>query len=220
MDRKGVPPKLPPRNSTTSTTRPPPPNLPPRAPNTRPALVPYSDPPPPYEAAYEVEDDDPPILVWEDGPITLEDQEEAELQHGDKTRAHGASSDVVPDVPSGEDQETPSWEAQEPPAWESHGPRSLSTQSLVPTKSVVQGERRKLLLIYIHGFMGNETSFQSFPAHVHSLVSSLVKDSHVVYTKLYPRYKQKGDMSFARDDFSKWYALRYVWKHFLDADIM
>src|SRR5438045_5011817 len=49
--------------------------------------------------------------------------------------------------------------------WRSQDPRSSSTQSLIPSESGRDG-RRKLLLIYIHGFLGNETSFRSFPAHV------------------------------------------------------
>lgn len=83
-------------------------------------------------------------------------------------------------------------------------PRSSSTQSLVPSKSTDRAGRRKLLLIYIHGFMGDETSFQSFPAHVHSLVAALVAETHVVHTKIYPRYLSKKNIMFARDDFSRW----------------
>ncbi|TID24375.1 40S ribosomal protein [Venturia nashicola] len=82
-------------------------------------------------------------------------------------------------------------------------PRSSSTQSLVP----VEGERydrRTLLLVYIHGFMGNETSFQSFPAHVHNLLSITLAESHVVHTKLYPRYKSRRTISQVSEDFSRW----------------
>lgn len=59
-------------------------------------------------------------------------------------------------------------------------------------------------MIYIHGFMGNETSFRSFPAHVHRLLTVLLAETHVVHTKIYPRYRSKRNISFARDDFSKW----------------
>ncbi|KAI4715533.1 hypothetical protein E4T48_08276 [Aureobasidium sp. EXF-10727] len=83
-------------------------------------------------------------------------------------------------------------------------PRSRSTQSLLPSPSDEQGDRRKLLLVYIHGFMGNETSFQSFPAHVHSLVAALLAETHTVHTKIYPRYRSKKKIDFARDDFSRW----------------
>lgn len=83
-------------------------------------------------------------------------------------------------------------------------PRSRSTESLVPTRSNEDTDRRKLLLVYIHGFMGDETSFQSFPAHVHHLLAALVAESHTVHTKVYPRYRSKKNIKFARDDFSRW----------------
>lgn len=50
------------------------------------------------------------------------------------------------------------------PGLEHNDPRSSSQQSLVPEPGDQSG-RRTLLLIYIHGFMGDETSFRSFPAH-------------------------------------------------------
>lgn len=87
-------------------------------------------------------------------------------------------------------------------SWSSQDPRSSSTQSLVPAESL--GEKRTLLLIYIHGFLGTETTFQSFPAHVHNLVTVILADTHVVHTKIYPRYKSKNAIEYARDDFSKW----------------
>lgn len=83
-------------------------------------------------------------------------------------------------------------------------PRTSSTQSLVPTKSGQHSDKRRLLLIYVHGFMGDETSFQSFPAHVHHLVSALIAETHVVHTKIYPKYRSKKNIQFARDDFSRW----------------
>ncbi|KAK3723438.1 hypothetical protein LTR37_001690 [Vermiconidia calcicola] len=88
--------------------------------------------------------------------------------------------------------------------WSSQDRRTSSTQSLVPSETNVQNERRKLLLVYIHGFMGNETSFRSFPAHVHNLLTVLLKETHVVHTKVYPRYRSKNKMMFARDGLSQW----------------
>jgi hypothetical protein len=81
-------------------------------------------------------------------------------------------------------------------------PRSSSQQSLAPATD--RNARRKLLLVYIHGFMGNETSFRSFPAHVHNLLVILLSETHVVHTKIYPRYRSRGKITIARDDFSKW----------------
>ncbi|KAF1936499.1 hypothetical protein EJ02DRAFT_448022 [Clathrospora elynae] len=88
----------------------------------------------------------------------------------------------------------------------SQDPRSSSTQSLVPDPALEDTGRRRLLLVYIHGFMGNETSFRSFPAHVHNLVTITLADSHVVHTKLYPRYKSRDSLEIARDNFSTWLA--------------
>ncbi|KAJ5697382.1 hypothetical protein N7488_011066 [Penicillium malachiteum] len=66
--------------------------------------------------------------------------------------------------------------------------------------------KRRLLLIYIHGFQGSETSFQELPSHVHDLVSNLLSESHLVYTRIYPRYKSQGELQTAVDQFSAWLA--------------
>ncbi|KAI5924811.1 hypothetical protein F4810DRAFT_663461 [Camillea tinctor] len=88
-----------------------------------------------------------------------------------------------------------------------HDPRSSSTQSLVPSLPEYEGvERRKLLIIYIHGFMGNETSFQSFPAHVHKYLKLALSDTHVIHSKIYPKYKTYKAIEVARDNFSRWLA--------------
>ncbi|KAF2125873.1 hypothetical protein P153DRAFT_378684 [Dothidotthia symphoricarpi CBS 119687] len=91
-------------------------------------------------------------------------------------------------------------------AMSSGDPRSSSTQSLVPDPSSNNAGRRRLLLVYIHGFMGNETSFRSFPAHVHNLVTITLAETHVVHTKLYPRYRSRNSLEIARDRFSQWLA--------------
>ncbi|KAI1121939.1 hypothetical protein F5Y10DRAFT_255209 [Nemania abortiva] len=84
-------------------------------------------------------------------------------------------------------------------------PRTSSTQSLTPSLPEYEEiERRKLLVIYIHGFMGNDTSFQSFPAHVHKYLKLALSDSHVVHSKIYPRYKTYKSIDVARDNFSTW----------------
>ncbi|KAI9703589.1 MAG: hypothetical protein M1836_007359 [Candelina mexicana] len=89
--------------------------------------------------------------------------------------------------------------------WFSQDPRSSSTHSLVPSESA-QVDKRTLLLIYIHGFLGNESSFQSFPAHVHNLLTITLADTHAVHTKIYPQYKSRKAIEFARDAFSEWLA--------------
>ncbi|KAI0600383.1 hypothetical protein F4775DRAFT_545606 [Biscogniauxia sp. FL1348] len=88
-----------------------------------------------------------------------------------------------------------------------HDPRSSSTQSLVPSlPDYEEVERRTLLVVYIHGFMGNDTSFQSFPAHVHKYLKLALSDTHVIHSKIYPRYKTYKAIEVARDNFSRWLA--------------
>lgn len=102
-------------------------------------------------------------------------------------------------------------------AWLAPDPRSSSTQSLLPvypsetslqkTPQTPAGDhlgRRKLLIIYLHGFLGNDQSFRSFPAHVHALLTNLLADSHVIHSKIYPRYKTYRAVDVARDNFSEW----------------
>ncbi|KFY46230.1 hypothetical protein V495_02600, partial [Pseudogymnoascus sp. VKM F-4514 (FW-929)] len=83
-----------------------------------------------------------------------------------------------------------------------HDPRTSPMESISPSE--LREGQRTLLLIYIHGFMGNETSFQSLPAHVHNILSVALAESHVVHTKIYPRYKSRNSIEFARDNFSEW----------------
>lgn len=52
--------------------------------------------------------------------------------------------------------------------------------------------------------MGTETSFKSFPAHVHNILTITLAETHVVHSKVYPRYQSRKNISFARDDFSNW----------------
>lgn len=84
---------------------------------------------------------------------------------------------------------------------------SLSGLSLPRARDRPEDTRRRLLLIYIHGFMGSEASFHDLPAHIHDLLTSLLSDSHVVYTRIYPRYKSYGESGIqtAVDQFSAWY---------------
>lgn len=86
-------------------------------------------------------------------------------------------------------------------------PRSSSTQSLLPSPFENEDSgRRKLLVIYIHGFMGNDASFQSFPAHVHKYLKLALSETHTVHSKIYPRYKTYKALDVARDNFSRWLA--------------
>lgn len=85
--------------------------------------------------------------------------------------------------------------------------RSLSSLEL-PRPDKPHGtdpNKRRLLLIYIHGFMGSEASFHDLPAHVHDLLTCLLRDSHEVFTRIYPRYKSHGELQTAVNQFSAWY---------------
>ncbi|KAF4548831.1 Hypothetical protein D9617_25g061610 [Elsinoe fawcettii] len=125
---------------------------------------------------------------------------------------------VPPRHPSGQDNNAgqeapPPYSSFQPDTFEKHALdilfagkdlRRRSTDSLRPPGPEEQRERRRLLLIYIHGFQGNERSFRSFPAHVHNVVAMLLSDSHVVHSKIYPRYRSRKHITIARDDFSRW----------------
>ncbi|KAK3373692.1 hypothetical protein B0T24DRAFT_624207 [Lasiosphaeria ovina] len=87
------------------------------------------------------------------------------------------------------------------PRWRSLDPRSSSTQSLAPSE---REQRRTLLIIYVHGFMGDDSSFRSFPAHVHSFLKGVLADTHVIHSKIYPRYKTYKAIDVATDNFSTW----------------
>ncbi|KAL4888665.1 hypothetical protein BDV59DRAFT_188118 [Aspergillus ambiguus] len=80
---------------------------------------------------------------------------------------------------------------------------SLSSLSL-PLPCGQGTNKRRLLLVYIHGFMGSEASFHNLPAHVHNLLTGLLSDSHAVYTRIYPRYKSHGEIQTAAEQFSAW----------------
>ncbi|KAJ5826632.1 hypothetical protein N7447_003395 [Penicillium robsamsonii] len=79
-----------------------------------------------------------------------------------------------------------------------------SHSSLSLPRPGYQTEKRRLLLIYIHGFMGSEASFHDLPLHVHDLLTGSLTESHVVYTRMYPRYKSQGEIQTAVDQFSTW----------------
>ncbi|KAE8145114.1 hypothetical protein BDV25DRAFT_77242 [Aspergillus avenaceus] len=83
---------------------------------------------------------------------------------------------------------------------------STSSLSLTSSHRVNTEGKRRLLLIYIHGFIGSEESFYNFPKHVHNLLSIALSETHIVYTKIYPRYKTRGPVHITRDNFSQWLA--------------
>ncbi|KAL5604125.1 hypothetical protein BROUX41_002114 [Berkeleyomyces rouxiae] len=72
--------------------------------------------------------------------------------------------------------------------------------------SASASHRRRLLIVYIHGFYGNDESFRAFPEHVHNHLRQLLRETHIVYSKIYPRYKTYRAIEVGRDIFSTWLA--------------
>lgn len=54
--------------------------------------------------------------------------------------------------------------------------------------------------------MGNDSSFRSFPAHVHNHLKEALAETHVIHTKIYPRYKTYKSIDVACENFSRWLA--------------
>ena len=142
---------------------------------------------------------------------TLPSQQQASEREGSPPPGYAPPlppRDTIHLRPQSSASETSSYSEHTKPGpylWTKNDPRATSTDSLLPQQA--SGSRRTLLLIYIHGFLGDETTFRSFPAHLHGLVTHLVSDSHVVHTKIYPKYKSRRAIDFARDDFSNWLAV-------------
>jgi hypothetical protein len=82
---------------------------------------------------------------------------------------------------------------------------SLSHLEELPTLPANTVDRRNLLIVYIHGFMGDETSFKAFPKHVHEVATKYLESSHVVHSKIYPRYKTRKAVDSVAKEFSDWY---------------
>ena len=64
--------------------------------------------------------------------------------------------------------------------------------------------KRKLLLIYIHGFCGSEQSFGQLPLHVHDSVRQGLPETHALYSMIYPQYETRHAMHIAVERFSRW----------------
>lgn len=64
--------------------------------------------------------------------------------------------------------------------------------------------RRTLLIIYIHGFCGSEESFGHFPFHLQCFLQEALHDTHIVHSKIYPRYETRNAIDRAVENFSRW----------------
>lgn len=84
-------------------------------------------------------------------------------------------------------------------------PASTSAGVPGPTPPITpETPKRRLLIIYIHGYNGNNQSFKSFPAHVHKYLKLCIGDTHLIHTKVYPRYKTYKAMDVGVERFSEW----------------
>ncbi|KAJ5091642.1 hypothetical protein NUU61_006512 [Penicillium alfredii] len=63
--------------------------------------------------------------------------------------------------------------------------------------------RKTLLLVFIHGFKGDDDTFATFPEHLRVLVSKALPAVTVV-TTVYPKYETKGDLRECVGRFRDW----------------
>lgn len=66
-----------------------------------------------------------------------------------------------------------------------------------------------LHLVYIHGFQGDDTSFQSFPLHLQEYLTKVLSENSSKYrfrvqSSLYPTYKSIKRLSYATNNFLEW----------------
>ncbi|KII91625.1 hypothetical protein PLICRDRAFT_38433 [Plicaturopsis crispa FD-325 SS-3] len=61
-----------------------------------------------------------------------------------------------------------------------------------------------LHLVYIHGFQGNDTTFQSFPTDLQQYLADRIPPRLKVQSSLYPTYKSVKPISFATQNFIEW----------------
>ncbi|KAK6974363.1 hypothetical protein R3P38DRAFT_3335844 [Favolaschia claudopus] len=74
------------------------------------------------------------------------------------------------------------------------------------TRLPASGAETFLHLVYIHGFQGNDTSFQSFPTDLQEHLSANIP-SHLnlkIHSSLYPTYKSRKPIAFATKNFLAW----------------
>lgn len=60
----------------------------------------------------------------------------------------------------------------------------------------------RLLLVFVHGFRGTDTSFKDFPNRLQTILTNTVKAD--VDAIVYPSYKTAGDLRIAVENFSTW----------------
>ena len=72
-----------------------------------------------------------------------------------------------------------------------------------PTSGPSTTTRRVLLLCFIHGFKGNDDTFQHFPEDLKRTISSNLDDNHIE-SVVYPKYETKGELAQSTEAFLGW----------------
>ncbi|KDQ60247.1 hypothetical protein JAAARDRAFT_56178 [Jaapia argillacea MUCL 33604] len=65
-------------------------------------------------------------------------------------------------------------------------------------------EEQTLHLIYVHGFRGDQTSFQAFPTDLHNSVSKKLPSNVALQSCLYPTYKSRKPIGYVAKNFLGW----------------
>ncbi|KAI6335873.1 hypothetical protein MCOR30_003658 [Pyricularia oryzae] len=69
---------------------------------------------------------------------------------------------------------------------------------------------RTLLLCFIHGFKGNDNTFQKFPEDLKAAVSKSLPEGDDVQAVVYPKYETKGELAQCAEAFLEWLKERVV----------
>ncbi|OBT65207.1 hypothetical protein VE03_04723 [Pseudogymnoascus sp. 23342-1-I1] len=64
-------------------------------------------------------------------------------------------------------------------------------------------KKKTLLLVFIHGFKGDDKTFSSFPKHLTTLLSPSLPNTNIV-PLVYPAYETRGDLAAAVASFRTW----------------
>ncbi|KAK3334194.1 hypothetical protein B0T19DRAFT_383388 [Cercophora scortea] len=67
----------------------------------------------------------------------------------------------------------------------------------------MDGNKRILLLCFIHGFKGDDDTFGDFPKHLEQTVANNIPDHHVT-SVVYPKYETKGELEASTAAFLEW----------------
>lgn len=70
-------------------------------------------------------------------------------------------------------------------------------------KMCAMKNKKKLLLVFIHGFKGTDHTFHTFPADLTALISHTLPDLNIIWYQ-YPRYETRGDLGDTVGRFRIW----------------